>query len=464
MRTPSLIATAVIVGIVGAIAPAAAQAPDQTFIGSSDNPSVAEFRPTTLPLLGRDAVGIGDIQHRRNYDGSVFYGVPLNFDFGGTRGPHSCRVPSWPNDMNCHVQFEWTNTTDEPVTEVAVGFTGLGLSATSDLGSPIEPGEAGIVAVELVPNPTPGSYEGRLVLLANGEVATFEMAFDVLGTAPSYPMSVNHVFSDDALSVYWSPPAFDGGSPITGYLVELIRPDQEPGTHPTASFEWWDERVVACDFRGQPELTQCDLPNAQSPLIESGTWLVAVQALTDLDPDPASHVDVFFTAEMLLSTLGEEPSPAVEDSSPADEVVAQLDTYDDAPNIASVVEAVDYDNKLDAPVLRLYQAYFNRPPDLGGAKYWLALRREGYDLGDIAGFMSESDEFHRTYAGTTNPEYVERVYRNVLGRDVDRVGYEYWLGLLENGDLTRAGAVFYISGNDEFIDSYPFTNGRAEPA
>lgn len=137
--------------------------------------------------------------------------------------------------------------------------------------------------------------------------------------------------------------------------------------------------------------------------------------------------------------------------------------FADATTVDGIVQATDYANTADAPVLRLYQAYFNRAPDVDGAKYWLGIRRDGYDLLDIAGFMSVSKEFANTYAGTSDAEYVELVYQNVLGRGFDQEGYDYWLGLLESGQLDRPGIVFWITQNTEFIVNYPFTGG-ATPA
>ena len=136
---------------------------------------------------------------------------------------------------------------------------------------------------------------------------------------------------------------------------------------------------------------------------------------------------------------------------------ASVTRFADSATVSGIVLATDYSNSADAPVLRLYQAYFNRDPDVEGAKYWLGIRRGGYDLGQIASFMAASDEFRNTYAGTTDAQYVELVYRNVLGRSFDQDGYDYWLGLLAADNLDRAGIVYWVTQNNEFIGDYPFT-------
>ena len=48
--------------------------------------------------------------------------------------------------------------------------------------------------------------------------------------------------------------------------------------------------------------------------------------------------------------------------------------------------------------------------------------------------------------------FVNLVYQNVLGRAPDQGGHDYWLGLLNSGQITRAGM---MSG---FIDSPEFSS------
>ena len=127
-----------------------------------------------------------------------------------------------------------------------------------------------------------------------------------------------------------------------------------------------------------------------------------------------------------------------------------------------LVEASDYAGEQHAAVLRLYRAYFNREPDLAGAKYWLTVSDLGYSLLDIAGFMAGSQEFYNAYNGTTNEEYTFRVYANVLGRPPDAAGYEYWLGLVNRGELDRVGVVFWITQGPEFIRANPYLPASAE--
>jgi hypothetical protein len=110
-----------------------------------------------------------------------------------------------------------------------------------------------------------------------------------------------------------------------------------------------------------------------------------------------------------------------------------------------------------ADVLRLYQAFFNRTPDTGGAAYWIDKYEDGSSLDDIAWGFSNSTEFQNQYGSTlANSEFLTIVYSNVLGRAPDQEGFNYWLGQM-NGGLTQHGVVRWVVANQEFITNYPFS-------
>ena len=98
-------------------------------------------------------------------------------------------------------------------------------------------------------------------------------------------------------------------------------------------------------------------------------------------------------------------------------------------------------------VLRLYRAFFNREPDASGARYWIDTFDRGASLDVIAESFTQSAEFRNAYSGTSNAEYVRRVYRNVLGRAYDEAGYRYWLGMLDSRRLTRGTLVRWVAAN-----------------
>ena len=132
-------------------------------------------------------------------------------------------------------------------------------------------------------------------------------------------------------------------------------------------------------------------------------------------------------------------------------------TMADASTIEELLASPDYDSATHGAVLRLYRAFFNREPDIGGAKYWIDLNERDYTLDQIAEFFTLSEEFSNNYSETTGGEYLAAVYQNVLGRTYDQAGFDYWLGLLESGQLNRGGVVRWIAANAEFINRYPYS-------
>ena len=96
-------------------------------------------------------------------------------------------------------------------------------------------------------------------------------------------------------------------------------------------------------------------------------------------------------------------------------------------------------NTDDAKMFRLYNAAFKRLPDSDGLKYWISKYTSGEnDDRAVAQSFLVSDEFAERYgSNVTNAKYVETLYINVLGRDYDQEGYNYWLGYLNAGTETR---------------------------
>lgn len=100
-------------------------------------------------------------------------------------------------------------------------------------------------------------------------------------------------------------------------------------------------------------------------------------------------------------------------------------------------------------VYRLYRAYFLREPDRSGFDYWLGRYRAGQSLTSIADAFSTSAEFRGAYGTVGDRSFVELVYANVLDRDPDLSGFQYWVGQLLGG-LTRGRLMINFSDSAEF--------------
>ena len=97
----------------------------------------------------------------------------------------------------------------------------------------------------------------------------------------------------------------------------------------------------------------------------------------------------------------------------------------------------------------MYKAVFQRAPEPTGWNYWKGVYQTR-SLFDIAGYFVLATEFTNRYGSATNAEFVDLIYRNVMGRVPDPAGYAYWLGLIDRGEITRAGMVVYFSESAEF--------------
>ena len=103
-----------------------------------------------------------------------------------------------------------------------------------------------------------------------------------------------------------------------------------------------------------------------------------------------------------------------------------------------------------AQVIRLYKAYFGRLPDTAGLDHWVGARRSGLTLAAVSDAMATSPEFAAQYGALSNAAFVDRIYRNVLGRSPDPAGLEYWTAALNQGQA-RGSVMLGFSESSEFV-------------
>jgi hypothetical protein len=119
--------------------------------------------------------------------------------------------------------------------------------------------------------------------------------------------------------------------------------------------------------------------------------------------------------------------------------------------IAYMETSTEADNRVHA-VTRLYKAYFLRNPDHSGLTYWLNRRGEGRTLVSISQSFATSSEFRNRYGSLSNSQFVDRVYRNVLGRAADASGTTYWKSRLDAG-MPRGQVMANFSQSSEYVRS-----------
>lgn len=82
---------------------------------------------------------------------------------------------------------------------------------------------------------------------------------------------------------------------------------------------------------------------------------------------------------------------------------------------------------------RLYQAAFDRTPDIDGLSYWIRQLDRGLELQEIAAAFIGSSEFQATYGQASDASFITLIYQNVLNRAPDTGGAQYWSGQLARG-------------------------------
>ena len=90
-------------------------------------------------------------------------------------------------------------------------------------------------------------------------------------------------------------------------------------------------------------------------------------------------------------------------------------------------------------MFRLYNASFKRLPDPDGLRYWINNFSTGKDdERAVASSFLASAEFKQRYGeNVSDSTYVNTLYKNVLDREADTSGLNYWLGQLNSGIETR---------------------------
>ncbi|GAB2879254.1 hypothetical protein GCM10027277_55660 [Pseudoduganella ginsengisoli] len=85
-------------------------------------------------------------------------------------------------------------------------------------------------------------------------------------------------------------------------------------------------------------------------------------------------------------------------------------------------------------IQQLYIAYFNRPADPDGLRYWTGIDAT---QDSIAAAFATAHEFNARYANMSNRDMVKALYHNLFGRAGETGGVDYWSSVLDNGSLKR---------------------------
>jgi hypothetical protein len=104
-----------------------------------------------------------------------------------------------------------------------------------------------------------------------------------------------------------------------------------------------------------------------------------------------------------------------------------------------------------ARVWRLYQAVFLRQPDDSGLRHWVDAAYDGLSLVGIASYFTDGAEFRNRYGTVTNRQFVRLVYRNILCRQPEREGEDYWTAQLDRRAVSRPGLIVNFTELREYL-------------
>jgi len=132
-----------------------------------------------------------------------------------------------------------------------------------------------------------------------------------------------------------------------------------------------------------------------------------------------------------------------------------------AIDVQSVFDKITGKETQDAMMYRLYNAAFARFPDADGLKYWINSYSSGaIDYKQVAQSFLSSPEFASKYGvNNSNNDFVNNLYRNILGRSPDSSGLQFWVNTLNRGVSSRADVLGGFSESPENKNLFSQTTG-----
>tara|TARA_R100000655_G_scaffold83085_1_gene122642 strand:+ start:635 stop:1783 length:1149 start_codon:yes stop_codon:yes gene_type:complete len=229
-----------------------------------------------------------------------------------------------------------------------------------------------------------------------------------------------------------------------GHTMGLLHTD-DPGT------------IMYPTLMSQPDLTQHDIQGAQI-MYGARVWGTAQDDLL-----AATHAADIIDGQAGIDTVRFEGALSL--YSITDDNNLNIDVYASDTGLTHAlknVERLQFDNGYLAfdtdgnagTAYRLYQAAFDRSPDPEGLGFWLRHFDTGtVNLEEMAGHFIRSEEFDTKYGGAANVDdnaFLTLLYNNILDRDPDQAGFDFWENQQENG-LSRSSVLQHFSDSQENI-------------
>ena len=97
-------------------------------------------------------------------------------------------------------------------------------------------------------------------------------------------------------------------------------------------------------------------------------------------------------------------------------------------------------------IIELYVATFGRAPDKAGLDYWLQeMKNNNWTMEKVATSFFDQDETKNQYPDSlSTDEFIDKIYLNILNRESDSAGKDYWRGELDSGKIPKQKFIIAI--------------------
>jgi subtilisin family serine protease len=336
-----------------------------------------------------------------------------------------------------------TNLVSAPGTSILSTLT-TGSYGYASGTSMATPNVAGVVArfLHRFPGSSPTQVRAALRATADDvETAGFDNnsgygvvdAYELLtASSPAAPTSVTARADDGRATVSWTAPA-DGGSPVTQYTVTASPGGATATTTGSTSATVtglsngtsYSFTVTAANWVGTGPVSE--VSNAVVPTDTVARYVKSVYGhLFNRSPDPAGL---------------DHWSSALKSGTP----------YDAVSN--SITASQEFRSRLIADS---YRRYLGREPDATGLSSWLNAMGRGLHIQQMQAGFAASKEFY-IQAGSTDRQWVAKLYETVLGRAPAVSEVDYWEGRIRTGttryDVAR-GFLYSTEHLTEVVNGY----------
>ena len=95
-------------------------------------------------------------------------------------------------------------------------------------------------------------------------------------------------------------------------------------------------------------------------------------------------------------------------------------------------------NDVEKELSGLYLTIIGRSPDADGVSYWVnEVMSEKLTVAQVGQSFFDQPEVIEKYTNLNNESFIRAVYQNVLGRDAEDGGFNYWKNELDNNTISK---------------------------